>query len=142
MARNQSRPRQEKAHTFWHNLAARETPGRWQPDGTILVLQLVTLLLVLVVIPLFERHTAGRVASTTGLTFVFVTGIIVNRRHPAVLLSGSLAALKRGFRHIDKDFATYPAQYRYRLRQPARLTYSFSSRDCFISCRSRVGGGR
>jgi voltage-gated potassium channel len=86
MARNQSRRRQEQAHTLWHKLAARMSNEK--PNDKILVFQLVALLLVLAIIPLFERYIAGRVALTTGLTVVFVTGIIVNRRHPAVLLSG------------------------------------------------------
>ena len=65
-----------------------EKPGRYRPDAKILVLQLVALLLVLTIIPLFERYFAGRIVLTTGLTVVFVIGIIVNRKHPAVLLSG------------------------------------------------------
>ena len=44
--------------------------------------------MVLAIIPLFERYAADRVALTIGLNLVFVVGIIVNRRHPVVLLSG------------------------------------------------------
>ncbi len=61
-----------------------------QPNGKMLVLQLVSLLAVLAVIPLFERYTANRTAFTAGLTVLFVTGLIVNRRYPPILLSGGV----------------------------------------------------
>ncbi len=64
-----------------------------QPNGKMLVLQLVTLLAVLAVIPLFERYAANRTAFTAGLTVLFVTGLIVNRRYPLILLSGGVIAV-------------------------------------------------
>ena len=64
-----------------------------QPNGKLLVLQLVSLLLVLAIIPLFERHAADRTALFAGLTVLFVTGLIVNRRYPVILSSGVVIAM-------------------------------------------------
>ena len=68
-----------------------ETLGRWQPDGKMLALQLVSLLVVLAIIPLFEPHVADHAALFAlfaGLTTIFLIGLIVIRRYRVVLLSG------------------------------------------------------
>jgi hypothetical protein len=56
----------------------------------MLLIQLVFLLLVLTVIPLFERYVGQRTALNAGLTVLLVTGLIVTPRHPLILLSGGV----------------------------------------------------
>jgi len=65
-------------------------PAILQPSGKMLIFQLVSLLAVLAVIPLFESYAADRTAFTAGLTVLFVTGLIVNRRYPLIRLSGGV----------------------------------------------------
>ena len=58
-----------------------------RPDSKMLLAQLVSLLAVLTVIPLFEQYAANRACLMAGLTVLFVTGLIINRRYPLILLS-------------------------------------------------------
>ena len=68
-----------------------ETPLR--VDGTTLGIQLITLICVLLIIPLFEVYTLERPAQIVGLSVLFVTGFLVNRRYPGIRLGNWLVVL-------------------------------------------------
>ena len=64
-----------------------------QPNSKMLLAQLVSLLVVLAVIPLFEQYAGNRAIFNTGLTVLFVTGLIVNRRYPLILIFSGILVL-------------------------------------------------
>ena len=64
-----------------------------QPDSKMLLAQLVSLLAVLTIVPLFEQYAANLTVLIAGLTVLFVTGLIINRRYPLILLSGCIMAI-------------------------------------------------